>query len=255
MSDETDKESRAGEAPRGAYEVFLGIAAAAFLLFVGFVFAFGYWGEEVVAGLDTACSEAVFDAANKLLREGHDELAIQRFRQALGGRFADPERRFMCARALGDLLKKHERCDEAIEVFRALPPEAFSFAGAYAGFVDALWKQGNLSEAEKMGKVWLAKAEAERDGEQIEWANSILLRVAEKHGRLEEAVSYGRAALASNPKSDAGLIVARLLHRLGRKDEALEQLDTFLAHSENAKLRPEAEQFRRQLTENTATNQ
>lgn len=249
MSNEAINDAAPTDAPRGAYEVFLGIAAAAFLVFVGFVFAFGYWGEEVVAGLDTACAEAVFDAANKLLREGHDELAIQRFRQALGGRFADQERRFMCARALGDLLNKHERCDEAIEVFRALPPEAFSFAGAYAGFVDALWKQGNLSEAEKTGKVWLAKAEAEGDSEQIEWANSILLRVAERHGRLEEAILYGRAALAANPKSDAGLIVARLLHRLGRKDEALDQLDSFLANSENAKLRPEAEQFRRQLSE------
>lgn len=252
MSDDPAAEIHSNEVPRGAYEAFLGIAAAGFVVFVFFILAFGYWGEEVVAGLDTACAEAVFDAANKLRREGHDELAIQRFRQALGGQFRKQERRYMCARALGDLLKKQERYDEAIEVYRALPQEAFSFAGAYAGVVDALWKQGDVKEAEKTGKIWLARAQAEGNAEQVEWANSILLRVAEKVGRLEDAIAYGRAALAANPKSDAGLIVARLLHRIGRHDEALQQLDLFLANSDNAKLRPEAEQFRRQLTGDVA---
>lgn len=234
--------------PRGAYESFLGIAAAGFVAFVLLVFALGYWGEGVVAGLDTACAEAVFDAANKLRSEGHDELAIQRFRQALGGQFRAEERRYMCTRALGDLLKKQERYDEAIEVYRALPADAFTFAGAYAGFVDALWKQGDVKEAEKAGKVWLAQAQAERDAEQMEWANSILLRLTENAGRLEEALVYGQAAVAANPKSDTGLIVARLLLRLGRSEEALQQLDAFVTNSENAKLRPEAEALRRQLT-------
>ena len=235
------------EMPRGAYETFLAMSAIAFVLFILFAFAFGYWGENVVSGLDNACAEAVFDAANKLRSEGHDELAIQRFRQALGGHFKDAQRRLMCGRALGDLLNKQKRYDEAIEVYRALPAEAFTFAGAYAGYVDALYKQEYMQEAEKQAKVWLAKAQAEKSTEQIEWANAILLRLAERAGRQEEALAYAKAAIQVNPESDAGMIAARILHRLGRKDEALAQLDAFLAATDDAKLRPEAEQLKAQL--------
>lgn len=237
--------------PRGAYEAFLLVVGLGFVAVVLFVFAFGYWGEHVVEGLDGACAEAVFDVANKLRDMGHDDLAIQRFRQALGGRFRDSERRFMCGRALGDLLKKHQRYDEAIEVYRSLPPEAYAFAGAYAGFVDALWRHGMLDEAEKLGAVWLAKAEEERNAEQIEWAHGIQMCVADERGRIEEAVAHGRAAVATNPKSDIGLMLAQLLHRQGKTDEALAQLDVFLANSTNAKLLPEAEEFKGRIAAST----
>lgn len=233
--------------PRGAYEAFLLLVGLGFLTLVVFVFAFGYWGEHVVEGLDGACAEAVFSVANKLREMGHDELAIQRFRQAMDGHFRDDERRYMCGRALGDLLKKRQRYDEAVEVYRSLPPEAYSFAGAYAGFVDSLWRQGMLNEAEKLGAVWLAKAEEEKDVEQIVWAHGTLMKIAEKRDRVEEALAHGRAAVAANPESELVFALAQMLHRQGQTQEALEHLTTFLAHAKNAVLRSEAEQLKARI--------
>ncbi|MBP8129452.1 MAG: hypothetical protein KA184_07705 [Candidatus Hydrogenedentes bacterium] len=234
-------------APRGAYEAFLLLVGLGFVALVFFVFAFGYWGEHVVEGLDAACAEAVFNAANKLLALGHEELAIQRFRQAMAGHFRDEERRYMCGRALGDLLKKRQRYDEAIEVYRSLPAEAYSFAGAYAGFVDALWRQGMLNEAEKLSAVWLTKAQEENDARQAEWAHGTLMKVAEQRGQTDEALAHGRAALEANPASELVFPVARALERQGKKDEALNLLNVFLEHCTNEALRTRAEQLKAQL--------
>lgn len=235
------------EIPKGAQEVFLLLAGAAFVLLAAFVIAFGYWGENVVAGLDQVCAEAVFDAANKLRTQGHDELAIQRFRQAFAGRFKDESRRYMCGRALGDLLTKRQRYDEAIEIYQALPEAAFSTPGAYAGYVDALWRQGMLAEAQRLGSVWCDMAQRAGEAQQIEWANALLLRIAEAEARYEDAITYGQAAVAANPGSDAGLLLSQLLARQGRIDEARTALGAFLAASQNEKLKLDAVQFKAKL--------
>ena len=229
---------------RGTYEVLLGVAALSFVGFVAFVCAFGVWGENVVAGLENACAEAEFDAANHLRAEGHTDLAIKRFRVAMSGHFRRETTRHMCGRALGDLLKQEQRYDEAIEVYQSLPPAAFDFAGAYAGYVDALFQEGRHEEARELGLEWLKRAEAEGAREQMEWANAILFHITREAGDGETALAYGYAAVAANPASDLGLPLAVLLHERGDARGAREQLDAFLGVTGNAKLRLEAQELR-----------
>lgn len=230
-------------AVRGAYEALLGVAALGFVGFVLFVCAFGIWGENVVAGLENACAEAEFDAANRLREEGHASLAIKRFRVAMSGHFRRESTRHMCGRALGDLLKQEQRYDEAIEVYQSLPAAAFDFAGAYAGYVDALFQEGRHEEARELGLEWLKRAEAEGARDQVEWANAILFHIARNAGDAEAALAHGRAAIEANPASDLGLPVARMLHERGDAAGARAQLDAFLSVTANAKLRLEAQEL------------
>ncbi|MFP4500509.1 MAG: hypothetical protein ACLFTT_05870 [Candidatus Hydrogenedentota bacterium] len=237
----------------GAYEAVLCIAGLAFCGLVGFVFAFGLWGENVVAGLDEACSEAVFATANELRAEGHTELAIQRFRVAYEGHFRDEETRYMCGRALGDLLTQEGRYDEAIEVYRSLPAAAFANAGAYAGYVDALYRQGNDGAAQRMGEEWLAKAEAQGAEEQIEWANGILFYLARKRGDAQQAIAHAQAAIEVNPASDMGFHLARLLYARGEARAARARLAHFIEATEKTNLRLKAERLQTQWANASAS--
>jgi tetratricopeptide (TPR) repeat protein len=226
--------------PRGAYESLLTLALVTFVGVAACIFAFGYWGENVVDGLENAAAEAMFLAAQKLQDEGHASLAIERFRIALEGRFRNEETFFQCGRALGDLLRQEGRYDEAAEVYRRLPEAAFATAGAYTGFTDVLYQQGQHEEAARLAQVWLELAEHEGAAQQIEWANALLCRLAQQRGEPTTALEHARAAVAANPKSDMGLPLAQLLHATGERNEARKQLERFIAITENPKLRLDA---------------
>ena len=226
--------------PRGAYESLLTVALISFVGVSACIFAFGYWGESVVAGLENAAAEATFLAAQKLQEEGHTSLAIKRYRVALDSDFKDQATHYMCGRALGDLLREQGRYDEAIEAYRQLPEAAFTTSGAYAGYVDALYQQGQAGEAEQLAHAWLALAEREGEPQQIEWSNALLCRLAQQRGDKATALAHAHAAVAANPNSDMGLPLAQLLYAEGSTAEAREQLERFIQATDNAKLRLDA---------------
>lgn len=149
----------------------------------------------------------------------------------------------MCGRALGDLLRQEQRYDEAVAVYRSLPPAAFSFAGAYAGYVDALFHQGAHAEAERLARRWLGMARAEQEARQMEWANAVLFNITRERGETETAMAHARAAIEANPESNLALPLAEMLHAQGRTAEAKERLAAFLDVTGDAKLRIEAEQL------------
>jgi len=233
--------------PQGAQEVFFGLAALAFVAMAGFIFAYGLFGEVVTDGLDQACAEAALLAGQRHEAAGNYEPALLRYREAMEGHFADPARRHACGLAIGDILFRQQRYAEAIEAYMALEPEAFSNAGAYTGFVTALWRDGQLEEAASYGGRWLAQAQAAQNQEQIEWASATLLRVAEAQGDWDAALRHGEAVVALNPGSDAQLIIARILHRQGRSTEALARLDGLIAASNDARMLSDARSLRARI--------
>ncbi|MBI2423850.1 MAG: tetratricopeptide repeat protein [Candidatus Hydrogenedentes bacterium] len=222
--------------PKSAYETFLVLCGAAFLLVAAVIFAYGRYGSVLADGLDEACAEAAFLSGQRLEALGNNDQAIRRYRQALEGRFSDPERRHMCGRAIGDLLVRENRFTEAVEAYTQLPVEAFSAAGAYTGYVTALWREGRFTEAGQLGNTWLKKAQEAQDTTQQAWACDALMRICEQTGRLEEALAHGMRAVELQPASSVRLDLARLFQRLGRSQEAREQVEQLLSVSQDTQI-------------------
>lgn len=235
------------DAPDGTQEWFIGLAAVAFMGMASFIFAYGLFGEVVTDGLDQACAEAALLAGQRLEEAGNHEPALLRYREAMTGHFADPERRYDCGIAIGDLLMRQQRYAEAVAAYEELPPEAFRSAGNYTGYVTALWRDGHLDQAEEIGRRWLEKAEADANAQQIEWANATLLRIAEAQEDFPTAIRYGEAVVALNPASDAQLILARIRDRQGDRAGALAAIDTFVEASNDAKLLSDAQRLRERI--------
>lgn len=235
------------EAPSGAQEWFIGLAAVAFMGMASFIFAYGLYGEVLTDGLDQACAEAALLAGQGLEEAGNYEPALLRYREAMAGHFADPNRRYDCGIAIGDLLMRQQRYAEAVAAYEDLPQEAFRTAGNYTGYVTALWRGGELENAERIGLRWLEMAQADRNDQQIEWANATLLRIAEAQGNYPAAIAYGEAVVAGNPSSDAQLILARIRAHQGDEAGALAAIDAFIASSTDGKLLSDARRLRERI--------
>lgn len=235
------------EIPRAADYLFRGMAAVASVGMALAFFLYGAFGKAVTEGLDRACAEAQFEAGQKQAQLGNHESALVYYRNAMAGHFSSPERQILCGRAIGDLLYRVQRYDEAIAAYEALPPEAFSSSGAFTGYVSSLFHSGDLGKARELGERWLKLALVEQNTEQIVWARSILMRIAEREGREGEALAHGEEILKINPAADAALITARLLQRRGETAAAAARLDAFLAASGNQKLLSEARRLRAEM--------
>jgi tetratricopeptide (TPR) repeat protein len=233
--------------PPGAFRAFLGLTAAGYIALVAFVVAYGLYGDALTSGVDDACAEAAFQNGEKMAALGNYDLAIQRFRQALEGRFLSKERKYTCARSIGETLLLLGRYEEAIDAYRSMPAEAFSAPGHWAGYVSALYRAGQPQEAERLGKVWLASATAADDQRQTVWANATLGHICEDIARLEEALNHYRAAETLEPENQAGVMVAVVLQKQGKTDEAVRQLDAFLARVPSGQLHEDAKKLRTQF--------
>ncbi len=235
------------EIPANAQPLFLGVAGLGFLLLAGFVLVYGLYGGVVLAGLDQACARAAFKSGQNLEALGNHEQAIQRFRQAMEGRFSDEKERHMCGLSIGDLLYRQGRYAEAISAYVSLPPAAFSAAGAYTGYANALWKDKRLGDAEQVSQAWLGLAQSEGNQEQRLWANNVLMRIADETGRSQAVLAYGAAVLGLDAGSEARIVMARALHRQGKTAEALAEIETFIETSTDPKLLEEARALGAQL--------
>ena len=214
--------------PATAHAALSALTCVAFAVFAAFVFEFGRHGEAFTGDIDAACAEAAFKSAKKLERLGNPGLAIQRYRQALDGRFADKEREYLCVRSLGEMLYRLGRYAEAADAFGRLPVEAFKVSGSFTGYVGALLRAGDYAEAERLGRQWLALAGQERDSRQALWANDALGRVYIEMDRPGDALARYRAAETIDPTGQAGIHVAQILHSQDRTRGAVEQLEAFL---------------------------
>ena len=227
-----------------AYVAFLGVAALGYLGLLAFVFGFGLYGEQLTAGVEEACAEAAYQSGKKMEDRGNSDRAIHRYRQAREGRFRDPAREYECMRSIGEVLYRLHRYQEAIDAYRGLPPVAFREPGHWTAYVLSLYYAGENADAERLSKVWLAKAEQGNDLEQQVWAHGALGRLFEGTERLEQALSHYGAASALEPGSQASILAARILHRLGRTREAVERLDAFLERVESGVLHENAKRLR-----------
>lgn len=235
------------ELPRGTHEVFLGVSGVAFVALVLCLVGYQVFGAQLIAGLDEACAEAAFDAGQKFEAAGNLPQAVLKYRQALDGQFKNDELRFMCGRAVGDLLFRQDRYTEAIEAYDALPEAAFSSAGAYTGYVTALWRSGDVPAARELGEIWLARAEAEAAPQQAVWARNVLMQIARDEGDDARALDLGEQILAVEPGNDAAITVARILRDLGRYDDARARVEAMLTHTDSPALRSAGRSLLEQL--------
>ncbi len=234
--------------PPGAFMAFLGMAGLGYLGMLAFVFAFGLYGESLTSGIDLACAEAAFQSGKQVEEKGNYDLAIQRYRQALQGHFADKNREYECARSIGEVMVRLGRFEEAVDAYKALSPDAFTLPGHLTGYVTALFRSDQLDEAARVGGDWLAKAQAANDQKQMVWAHTTLGQVAEKLNRPDEAMNHYRAAFALDPENESGLLAARLLERQGKRDEAIAQAEAVLAAVKTGPVRDDAQRFHDELT-------
>jgi len=234
--------------PKGAQELMLGLGGIAFLALVLCLIAYRVFGAQLTAGLDEACAEASFEAGQRFEADGNLAQAVLRYRQAMSGRFNNESLRYMCGRAIGDLLFKQDSFSEAIAAYETLPPEAFAHAGAYTGYVTALWRAGNSERAAALGAIWLEKAEAEGDQTQEVWARNLLMQIAREKGDQAAAFEYGTRILEIAPGNDAAITVARILIEQGKIAEARACVETMLDQTESPSLRQAGRDLLAQLT-------
>lgn len=239
-------------APQGAQEIFWGLGGVAFIILILCLGAYRVFGAQLAAGLDSACAEASYVAGQKLEAGGNLAQAVQKYRQAMEGQFASEALRTQCGLAIGDLLFKQERFGEALAAYQALPAEAFNRAGAYTGYVTALWRAGQLDEAAKLGAVWLQLAEKEGQKDQQVWARNVLMQVAHTKGDEAGALTQGNAILALDPGNDARVTVARILRGQGKLDEAKVHAEALVKNTESPSLQRAGRLLLEQLSADAA---
>ena len=232
--------------PPGAYLTFLGVAALAYAGLLVFVFVYGKYGDSLTSGIDFACAEGAYQNGQQQESKGNYELDIQRYRQAMAGRFDDKKREYECGHSIGEVLFRLDRYEEAIDAYRALSQEAFIVPGNWAGYVSALFRANHFEEAERLGKIWLERSVAADEKIQQIWANSTLGQICEHGNRLEEALGYYQSASAIEPEGQASVWGAIILNRLGRTSEAIQKLDSFLASVKSGALYEDAKKLREQ---------
>ena len=228
----------------GAFYVLAAIPALGLTLFV---LVFGLFGTTVTAGLDRACAEASFVVGKQMEELGNLEQAVMLYRQALDGRFENPERRLLCQRSLGEVLWQLRRPGEAVEAFDTVPAYGFDRAGTYTAFVNALLHEGELDRARDLGHEWLAAAEAESNAQLIVWAQFALGQTYDRLGQHENALTAYRAAAELEPGSSAAILVASTLRKLNRRDEALRYIDALLEDLPEGRARRDALSIRASL--------
>ena len=96
-----------------AYFVFLGMAAVGFVGVVVFVVLFGLAGDQWTVAVDYAATKRTFAAGQQMEAAGNFELAAVKYRQALRGKFEEPQQRELCRRALELLQERLRKMDDA----------------------------------------------------------------------------------------------------------------------------------------------
>jgi len=239
MPDVTNAEKRV--CGRGALLV---VGCITFLCLAVFVLAYGTYGDRAITELERRCADVSYHFGKQMEEQGNYEVAILRYRQALEGYFGDDEKRYMCGRALAELLTKLGRHQEAINTYRALPPEALDASSSLAGYAEALRRSGDYAETERVALIWFAKARNENNAQQSLWANQTLGSICQTQKRYEEALAYYRAAVELDPASQAGIHIAQIYRQQGKLSAALAALDTFLAHVSSGPFRDDAVRLR-----------
>jgi tetratricopeptide (TPR) repeat protein len=235
-------------APKSARGVFLGLGGIAFIAMIACLAAYRVYGAQITAGLDEACSEAWYDAAQKLAADGNYVQAVEKYRKAMDGHFSTEAKRLECGLAMGDLLFHLKRYDEATETYGALPEKAFTHAGAYTGYVTALARMGKPEDAARLGAVWMAAADAEKKLDQQVWARENLMRAAQSMGDSEGALTYGLEILELDPGHGVRGAVARILLDQGKTDEARTHAEQLVKHPDNKVLQREGRKLLEQIS-------
>jgi len=222
-------EGAAGISDLFDYTVFVKLAAVAFGLVMLFIVVYALLGGRFYQNIAFLLADPSYEAGKRLEMVADYRGAERFYRSALTGKFKSKEREYLCRLSLGDMLFRQQRYSEAVEIYNEIPADDFTAAGAYAGYVGALWREGHYDEAKRLGKIWLDKSESADDVQQREWAHYTLGCIYRKTNQPDEALAHYRAVAKLNPESRAKIDIARILHGQGQDVEALRWLDELLS--------------------------
>ncbi|CAN5214143.1 tetratricopeptide repeat protein [soil metagenome] len=124
---------------------------------------------------------------------------------------------------LGDLLRTRDRYDEAIEAYGHAVAADPRFADVHARLGGLLWDCGRLTEA--MAAYEAALRVDPAHGGAIAGVAGAL----EVSGRYEEAQAFLEPFIPDAPDDAVVIAHARLLRRLGRREDAIERLNALVA--------------------------
>jgi len=248
---ETEQEVEPRDEPAAifSYRVFGAVTATVFVFLSLFFYTYATVGETLWNKMELLSGDVVYKAGKRVEEIKDFDAAIEYFRRALQGRFSKDETKRECILSLGALLYKQNRYAESVETYGQLPVDQFVEAGELTGYVSALWRTGQYEEAERLGRVWLGKAETSGDVQQCEWAHYTLGRVYEETARPDKAVSHYRQVVKLNPASQASINIAQILRRQGQNAEALRELDRFVSTPHSSDLDEKVEQLRSEIAE------
>lgn len=230
-----------------AHAAMWAVTAIASVVLVGFVCAFGLYGEQLTQGVDIACADAAFQWGKRHEQLGNIQQAVRYYRQALTGHVLSTHEMHECAISLGNVLCRQQLYEEAVEAYSLVPEEAYVTAGSLTGYVKSLRLSKRFDKAERLAHIWLDKARDEKDYTQALWANAALGHIYKATNHPERALTYFMEATAIDSTSPAAIHAARLLHEQGKREEALTHIDAFLQRVTTGRLHDDAVRCRRQI--------
>ena len=142
--------------------------------------------------ISVAATESAYRQAKQMHRAGGSSGAVPLFRQALAGRFDDPERRLECMRYLAAALVRTGRSFEAVGIYRELPEHMLADTETTVSFITALTDAYEFDEAATRAATLLETAEADGNRPLADQARRLQMRIT----MLEPDVMALRQALA-----------------------------------------------------------
>lgn len=234
-----DASSTSDEAAFGGRMAFpwaVALGAIGVAVFFAGVYAYAIRGEAFVIGLDRRMGEILARRAESLAASGDVDTALAAYSKALAAPFEHAGQRTMWQREYGRLLLAQGQYTEALAQLDSAGRAAPADLKVRALLCELYRQSAQYDLLEDAARNWLTLAQAAGSGVNISQAQYHLGLAYENTGKLDDAL----AAYARGHEADAlgvnAYHEAELLIRLGRRDEALPLLESYVKIGEGVRL-------------------
>ncbi len=234
-----DASSTSDEAALGGrmalpWAVALGFSGVA-LFFAG-VYTYATRGEVFVTGLDRRMGEILARRAESLAASGDVDAALAAYSKALAAPFEHASQRATWQREYGRLLLAQGQYTDALaqldSAVRATPTD-LKVRGLLCEFYRQTAQYDSLEDA---ARNWLTLAQAAGSGVNVSQAQYHLGLAYENTGKLDDALAAYAQGHEADPSGVNAYHEAELLIRLGRREDALPLLESYVKIGEGARL-------------------
>jgi thioredoxin-like negative regulator of GroEL len=205
-----------------------GLSILAILGFVLAIFLYTQHGSRFLTSMDRSVGEMLMKEARALEDAGVPDEAIERYREALEGRFHGPQNRTFCLQHLGALLLDQGRCEEALPRLKQAGERSHYVLDTYPKLCNAILNCGDLEDMSTLLAAWKTKAEEMNDQDALAMCLFFYGRVAAKNGDVEQARRFYENSNDLAPGDQAAFELAHLYLEKGQTEKAHALLLTFL---------------------------